>query len=44
MVMTKHLVRHSIDAHTWPRYEVKAMAVWVLIITLVVAYGLTEGF
>jgi hypothetical protein len=36
VVMTKHLVRHSIDAHTWPRLEARAMAAWVLMTTLVV--------
>ena len=40
VVTTKHLVRHFTDAHTWPRLEVKAMAVWVLITTLAVGLGL----
>jgi hypothetical protein len=35
-VMTKHLVRRFIDAHTWLRHEVRAMAAWVLITTRVV--------
>jgi hypothetical protein len=40
VVMTKHLERHSIDAHTWPRSEVRAMAAWVLITTQAVGWGL----
>ena len=38
--MTKHLVRHSFDAHTWPKLEVRDMAAWVLITTLAVGLGL----
>lgn len=30
--------KHFTDAHTWQRCEVRAMAVWVLITTLVVGY------
>ena len=40
VVMTMHLRQPFTDAHTWPRYEVRAMAVWVLITTLAVGLGL----
>lgn len=36
VVMTVHLRKHFTDAHAWPRSEVRAMEVRVLITTLAV--------
>jgi len=36
VVMTMHLRKHSTDAHTWPKLEVRAMVAWVLMTALVV--------
>jgi len=35
-VVVWRLAKHFTDAHIWPRYEARAMAVWVVITTLVV--------
>ena len=38
-MMTKHLVKHSTDVHTWLTGEARSMVVWVLITTQAVALG-----
>jgi len=38
-MMTKHLVKHSTDAHTWLTGEARSMVVWVLITAQAVALG-----